>query len=63
MLENSVRKRLRVRSSEGEKERLAGLELPNKELIEYAQGLAPRDQLEEAFMYVVEWVWAEQVSD
>ncbi|KAL4992841.1 hypothetical protein BDW68DRAFT_172866 [Aspergillus falconensis] len=31
--------------------------IPNKELIEYAQGLLLTGYLGEAFMYVVEWVW------
>ncbi|KAL4995851.1 hypothetical protein BDV10DRAFT_202764 [Aspergillus recurvatus] len=31
--------------------------IPNKELIEYAQGLLLTGYLGEAFMYVIEWVW------
>ncbi|KAL4976466.1 hypothetical protein BDW66DRAFT_166440 [Aspergillus desertorum] len=31
--------------------------IPNKELIEYAQGLLLTGYLGEAFMYVIEWIW------
>ncbi|RAH42198.1 TPR-like protein [Aspergillus brunneoviolaceus CBS 621.78] len=56
MLRSVIDKRVRVRGSSGEKERFQALDLPNHELIEYAQGLLLTGYLGEAFMYVLEWV-------
>jgi CCR4-NOT transcriptional regulation complex NOT5 subunit len=54
-----VDKRVSVRAgSEGaERDLFAATTQPNKELIEYAQGLLLTGYLGEGFMYVVEWVW------
>ncbi|KAF7597342.1 hypothetical protein BBP40_006282 [Aspergillus hancockii] len=57
MLKSVIEKRISVRSGDGEKERFRALELPDNELIEYAQGLLLTGYLGEAFMYVIEWVW------
>ncbi|KAF9891338.1 hypothetical protein FE257_004193 [Aspergillus nanangensis] len=57
MLKSVIDKRVGVRSGNGEKERFRALELPDDELIEYAQGLLLTGYLGEAFMYVIEWVW------
>ena len=57
MLASLVSKRLRARSNlEGEKERLSALQLPDAELIEYAQALSPRGNPDEPLVHVVEWV-------
>ncbi|RAL08345.1 tetratricopeptide repeat domain protein [Aspergillus homomorphus CBS 101889] len=56
MLRSVIDKRVRVRGGSGEKERFQALDLPNHELIEYAQGLLLTGYLGEAFMYVIEWV-------
>ncbi|PYH66201.1 tetratricopeptide repeat protein [Aspergillus vadensis CBS 113365] len=53
-----VDKRVRVRGGGGEKERFRALDIPNKDLIEYAQGLVVTTNYPyEPFMYVFEWVW------
>ena len=59
MLKSLVDKRVRVRHGEGgrEKDRFRALEVPDAELIEYAQGLLLTGYMGEAFMYVVEWGW------
>ncbi|KAA8643318.1 uncharacterized protein ATNIH1004_010085 [Aspergillus tanneri] len=57
MLKSFIEKRITVRSGGGDGERFRSLELPDSELIEYAQGLLLTGYLGEAFMYVVEWVW------
>lgn len=46
-----------MRGGGGEKERFQALELPDDELIEFAQGLLLTGFLGEVFMHVVEWVW------
>lgn len=56
MLKRTVEKRVKARGSGGEQERFEALEVPNKELIEYSQGLLLNGYLGEAFMYVFEWV-------
>lgn len=53
MLNAMVDRRVNVRESEGD--RFRGLEVPNMELIEFAQGLLSAGSLKEAFMYVIEW--------
>lgn len=53
MLAAMVDRRVRVRSYDSE--RFRTLDVPNRELIEYAQGLLSTGHLSEAFMYVVEW--------
>lgn len=45
----------RVRARGNDSERFRTLDVPNRELIEYAQGLLSTGHLSEAFMYVVEW--------
>ncbi|KAB8237700.1 tetratricopeptide repeat protein [Aspergillus alliaceus] len=57
MLKSVIEKRVSVRGGNGENERFRALELPDDELIEYAQGLLLTGYLGEAFMYVIEWVW------
>ncbi len=59
MHKSLVDKRINVRAgSEGaERGLFAATTQPNKELIEYAQGLLLTGYLGEGFMYVVEWVW------
>ncbi|GAT29629.1 tetratricopeptide repeat domain protein [Aspergillus luchuensis] len=57
MLRALVDKRVRVRGGGGEKERFRALDIPNKDLVEYAQGLVLNDYPYEPFMYVFEWVW------
>ncbi|KAL2002577.1 hypothetical protein VTN02DRAFT_6474 [Thermoascus thermophilus] len=56
MLKRTVEKRVKARSGGGEQEMFEALEVPNKELIEYSQGLLLDGYLGEAFMYVFEWV-------
>ncbi|KAE8151245.1 hypothetical protein BDV25DRAFT_128931 [Aspergillus avenaceus] len=58
MLRTMIEKRVSVRGGNGEKERFRALELPDDELIEYAQGLYSHSHGGlEPFMYVIEWVW------
>ncbi|KAH8431395.1 tetratricopeptide repeat protein [Aspergillus melleus] len=57
MLKTLIDKRIGVRSGGGDADRFRGLELPDSELMEYAQGLLLTGYLGEAFMYVIEWVW------
>ncbi|KAL4803284.1 hypothetical protein BDV18DRAFT_145557 [Aspergillus unguis] len=59
MHKSLVDKRVSVRAGRenSEKEHFERLEMPDEELIEYAQGLLLTGYLGEAFMYVVEWVW------
>ncbi|RAL02693.1 tetratricopeptide repeat protein [Aspergillus ibericus CBS 121593] len=57
MLRAMIDKRVRVRSGGGEKERFQSLNIPNEDLIQYAQGLELNDFLFEPFMYIFEWVW------
>ncbi|GLA66922.1 hypothetical protein AtubIFM56815_010881 [Aspergillus tubingensis] len=59
MLRALVDKRVRVRGGGGEKERFRALDIPNEDLVEYAQGLVLNDYPYEPFMYVFEWVWKE----
>ncbi|GMG36779.1 unnamed protein product [Aspergillus oryzae] len=57
MLKSIIERRVGVRGGGGEKERFQALELPDDELIEFAQGLLLTGFLGEVFMHVVEWVW------
>ncbi|OGM50232.1 hypothetical protein ABOM_001157 [Aspergillus bombycis] len=57
MLKSIIERRVSVRGGRGDKERFRALELPDDELIEFAQGLFLAGFLGEAFMHVVEWVW------
>ena len=57
MLKELVEKRLAIRQGGGEGERFRELKFPNKELIEYAQGLLLGGSSAETFMYVIEWEW------
>ncbi|PLB49391.1 hypothetical protein P170DRAFT_509943 [Aspergillus steynii IBT 23096] len=57
MLKTLIDKRVGVRAGGGDADRFKSLELPDNELIEYAQGLLLTGYLGEAFMYVIEWVW------
>lgn len=57
MLKTLIDKRVGVRAGGGDAERFRALDLPDNELIEYAQGLLLTGYLGEAFMYVIEWVW------
>ncbi|PWY72311.1 tetratricopeptide repeat domain protein [Aspergillus heteromorphus CBS 117.55] len=57
MLRALIDKRVRVRGGGGEKETFRALELPNEDLVEYAQGLDLSDYPYEPFMYIFEWVW------
>ncbi|PYI10740.1 TPR-like protein [Aspergillus sclerotiicarbonarius CBS 121057] len=57
MLRSMIDKRVRVRGGGGEKERFRSLDIPNQELVEYAQGLDLNDYPFEPFMYIFEWVW------
>ncbi|KAB8264007.1 hypothetical protein BDV32DRAFT_91732 [Aspergillus pseudonomiae] len=57
MLKSIIEKRVSVRGSGGDKERFQALELPDDELMEFAQGLLLTGFLGEVFMHVVEWVW------
>lgn len=57
MLKAVIDKRVAVRGGNGEQERFRSLDLPDNELMEYAQGLLLTGYLGEAFMYVIEWVW------
>ncbi|OOF91201.1 hypothetical protein ASPCADRAFT_177830 [Aspergillus carbonarius ITEM 5010] len=57
MLRAMIDKRVRVRGGGGEKDRFRSLDIPNEELIEYAQGLDLHDYPFEPFMYIFEWVW------
>ncbi|KAE8354753.1 hypothetical protein BDV28DRAFT_71330 [Aspergillus coremiiformis] len=57
MLKSVIEKRISARGGGGERERFRTLDLPDDELIEYAQGLLLTGYLGEAFMYVIEWVW------
>lgn len=54
MMGAMVDRRVHARGSDSD--RFRGLEVPSMELIEYAQGLLSTGHLNEAFMYVVEWV-------
>ncbi|KAL4898637.1 hypothetical protein BDV59DRAFT_167259 [Aspergillus ambiguus] len=57
MLKAVIDKRVAVRGGNGELDRFRSLDMPDNELIEYAQGLLLTGYLGEAFMYVIEWVW------
>ncbi|KAL4778567.1 hypothetical protein BJX76DRAFT_362611 [Aspergillus varians] len=59
MHKSLIEKRISVRAGPGGRERdlFSSSAFPNKEFIEYAQGLLLTGYLGEAFMYVVEWVW------
>ncbi|EHA24534.1 hypothetical protein ASPNIDRAFT_48666 [Aspergillus niger ATCC 1015] len=57
MLRTLVDKRVRVRGGGGEKERFRALDIPDEDLVEYAQGLVLGDYPYEPFMYIFEWVW------
>ncbi|GKZ48471.1 hypothetical protein AbraIFM66951_000533 [Aspergillus brasiliensis] len=57
MLRAVVDKRVRVRGGGGEKERFRALDIPNEDLIEYAQGLNLSEYPYEPFMYIFEWMW------
>ncbi|KAL2871372.1 tetratricopeptide repeat protein [Aspergillus lucknowensis] len=59
MHKSLIEKRIAVRAGPGDTERdlFAGLDSPNKELIEYAQGLLLTGYLGEVVVYVIEWVW------
>ncbi|XHF96765.1 hypothetical protein AWENTII_000383 [Aspergillus wentii] len=59
MHKSIVNKRVRFRSGGGDKERFQSLEMPNKALIEYAQGILLSGYLDDVFMYVIEWAWGE----
>lgn len=56
LLKRTVAKRVKARRGGGEQEQFEALEVPNKELIEYSQGLLLSGYPGEAFMYVFEWV-------
>ncbi|KAE8383183.1 hypothetical protein BDV26DRAFT_251861 [Aspergillus bertholletiae] len=57
MLKSIIERRVSVRGGDGEKERFQALELPDEELIEFAQGSLLTGFLGEVFMHVIEWVW------
>lgn len=55
MMKNLVERRVRARSSGGDKEHFGALELPDSKLIEYAQGLMMNGYMGEAFLYIIGW--------
>ncbi|PWY80918.1 tetratricopeptide repeat domain protein [Aspergillus sclerotioniger CBS 115572] len=57
MLRAMIDKRVRVRGGGGEEHRFRSLDIPNEELIEFAQGLNLGKYPFEPFMYIFEWVW------
>ncbi|KAI9375845.1 hypothetical protein BJX61DRAFT_548625 [Aspergillus egyptiacus] len=59
MHKSLVDKRVSVRAGpeNAERDLFLSLDAPNRELIEYAQGLLLTGYLGEVVMYVVEWVW------
>ncbi|GAM39859.1 hexokinase [Talaromyces pinophilus] len=56
MMKSLVEKRVRARSGGGEKEYFEALDVPDSQLIEFAQGLMMNGYMGEAFLYIVGWM-------